>query len=439
MSTTSKFRIMIITLSIIALVALAAAPASQASSDVSQLNYWGYMRKIAPAGGEAPQAAAQAASWAVVASGLNNPRGLTFGADSALYVAEAGVGGTDPCVESPEGGTVCYGPTGQITRIDLANGTQAVFAANLPSRGDPTSGGFASDGPVDVSPRLMGLDVIIGWGGDPADRAGFGEVGYNFGRTARVLNNGLWGFFADVSAYEETNNPDGGAIDSNPYSIAHIGAGMRAVVDAGGNDLLSMAVNGRLETLAVFPDRLADAPPFLGLPPGAQIPMQSVPNAVTKGPDGALYVGQLTGFPFPVGGANVYRLGDPLEGPEVFASGFTNIIDIAFDQDGNLYVLEITHNGLLSEDFTGALWKVDAGTGDRTMLAMDGLVTPAGLAIGDDGSIYVSNYGVFPGAGEVIRLVDAAPSGPLASAVEAAPVDSADTLTRTYLPLANKR
>jgi hypothetical protein len=264
-------------------------------------------------------------------------------------------------------------------------------------------------------------------------------VGYNFGRTVRVLNSGLWGYFADVSAYEEANDPDGAGADSNPYAIAHIGAGMRAIVDAGGNDLLSMAVNGRLETLAVFPERLVDAPPFLGLPPGAQIPMQAVPNAVTKGPDGALYVAELTGFPFPVGGANVYRLEDPLQGAEIFASGFTNIIDIAFDQDGNLYVLEITTNGLLSEDFTGALWKVDAGTGDRHLLAMDGLVTPAGLAIDSDGSIYISNFGVFPEAGEVIRLSTAAPSGPLASAAEAAPVDSADTLTRTYLPLANKR
>ncbi len=54
--------------------------------------------------------------------------------------------------------------------------------------------------------------------------------------------------------------------------------------------------------LAVFHARLVDAPPFLGLPPGTKIPMQAVPNSVVQGPDGAWYVGQLTGFPFPVGG-----------------------------------------------------------------------------------------------------------------------------------------
>ena len=33
---------------------------------------------------------------------------------------------------------------------------------------------------------------------------------------------------------------------------------------------------------------------------------------------------------------------EPGEDPEVYARGFTNIIDIAFDDDGNLFVLEIS-------------------------------------------------------------------------------------------------
>ena len=35
----------------------------------------------------------QAAGLDVVASGLDSPRGLTFGPDGALYITEAGVGG----------------------------------------------------------------------------------------------------------------------------------------------------------------------------------------------------------------------------------------------------------------------------------------------------------------------------------------------------------
>ena len=56
-----------------------------------------------------------------------------------------------------------------------------------------------------------------------------------------------------------------------------------------------------------------------------------MPTSVVKGPDGAYYVGQLTGFPFPPGGANVWRV-KPGHDPEVFKGGFTNIIDIAFDK-----------------------------------------------------------------------------------------------------------
>ena len=92
--------------------------------------------------------------------------------------------------------------------------------------------------------------------------------------------------------------------------------------------------------------------------------MDAVPTSVAQGPDGGFYVGQLTGFPFPVGGANVYRI-VPGQAPQVFASGFTNIIDIAFDKQGTLYVLEIFQNGLLSGDPTGALIRVDQGGAQR--------------------------------------------------------------------------
>ena len=55
---------------------------------------------------------------------------------------------------------------------------------------------------------------------------------------------------------------------------------------------------------------------------------------------------QLTGFPFPVGVANVYRVDRQTGAVEIFASGFTNIMDLAFDEDGTLWVLEIDHDSL---------------------------------------------------------------------------------------------
>jgi hypothetical protein len=185
----------------------------------------------------------------------------------------------------------------------------------------------------------------------------------------------------------------------------------RLVVDAGGNSLLSVRNNGQVTTLAVFPERMVDAPPFLGLPPGTQIPMQSVPTTVIRGPrnygenDGkrAFYVGELTGFPFPVDGAQIYKV-VPGRDPEVFAEGFTSIIDMAFSPtDGLLYVLEFATNGLLSDDLTGALIRVNPD-GSQTVIASEGLVAPGGLAFDREGAAYVSNFSIFPGDGQVVRI-----------------------------------
>jgi glucose/arabinose dehydrogenase len=51
-----------------------------------------------------------------VMSNLNNPRGLAFGKDGALYVAEAGRGGTGPC-QTLRGESQCYGSSGRISRF----------------------------------------------------------------------------------------------------------------------------------------------------------------------------------------------------------------------------------------------------------------------------------------------------------------------------------
>jgi hypothetical protein len=136
--------------------------------------------------------------------------------------------------------------------------------------------------------------------------------------------------------------------------------------------------------------------------PGTRVPMSFVPTSVALGPDGAIYVGQETGFPFPVGGARVWRI-QPGQPPVMVASGFTNIIDVTFDRWGRLLVLEVAKNGLLSGDPTGALTRVERD-GRHTEIASAGLVTPVGLAVGPDDTIYVSNKGITPGGGEVLRI-----------------------------------
>jgi hypothetical protein len=334
-----------------------------------------------------------------IATGLDSPRGLGFAPDGALYAAEAGRGGGGPCFPGPEGPEVCWGTSGAVTKV--WNGSQARVLTGLPSiaRRDGSFG----IGPSDVSFQgTGGMYITVGLGANPAVRAQLPAAGQDAngwlvrGRPSQHS----WSQVADIAGYEAANDPDHAGPDSNPNSVAATSSG-RAVADAGGNTLLWVAANGAMSTLAVFPNRLVDAPPFLGLPPGTQIPMQAVPTSVVRGPDGAYYVGQLTGFPFPQGAARVYRV-VPGQAPTIYARGFTNIIDIGFSSDGTLYVLEIAHNGLLSGDPTGALIRVGPD-GSHHIVMSNGLIFPGGLAL-RGGAAYVSNCGVCAGTGAVLRV-----------------------------------
>jgi glucose/arabinose dehydrogenase len=80
----------------------------------------------------------------VVAQGLDNPRGIGFGPDGALYVAESGSGGAGPCVAGPEGAEVCFGRSGAVTRITKRS--QHRVLTGLSSVAE--EGGVAATGPV---------------------------------------------------------------------------------------------------------------------------------------------------------------------------------------------------------------------------------------------------------------------------------------------------
>ncbi len=329
----------------------------------------------------------------VVATNLNNPRGLTIGPDGGIYVAEGGVGGADCYQVDPSDPTfvMCIGATGSVTRIE--NGVQERIAVGLPSMADPS--GFAAGGPSRISWRPRdAFAVILGLGTDPAVRdqlaAAFNPMFGDMGKLVTMNPAGSWSYLADVAAYEGTANPDGGAIDSNPYAVYLAQGRRRLVADAGGNSLIEVSNDGQIRTAAVFPDRIVPYPPMFG---GGEGPMQSVPTAVTEGPDGAIYVGELTGFPFLPGSANVYRL-TPRQGPQVYASGFTAIHDIAFGPDGSLYVLEIASDLIACEffgDCNGRLIKV-APNGTRTR-------APMAFSSTDAPSIRPSTAAVFTGTG----------------------------------------
>ena len=344
-----------------------------------------------------------AADPTVVASGLANPRGIDFAPDGSLYVAEAGSGGNGACTVLGNGLSSCYGETGALTWVDPEGARPPERVIDrLPSLAAP--GGVGATGPHDVSFLGNGTArILMGLGTVASAREGLGPRARLFGRVLRVNPAGRISAGGDLAAFEEVENPVPPGDDSNPYGVAAL-PGRAVVADAGGNTLLEAGANGGIDVLAQFPARDVLAPPFLGLPAGATIPMQAVPTSVALGPDGWLYVGQLTGFPFPVGGANVYRV--PRRGgePEVAYTGFTNIIDLAFDAAGNLYVLEIG-SGLGAPPLPlappGRLWRI-AGDGTRTEV-LGGLFFPGGVAVGED-ALFVTNASISPTAGEVLRV-----------------------------------
>lgn len=352
----------------------------------------------------APAASAGAPGPQVIATGLDNPRGLDFGLGGELWVAEAGRGGSDCTLENPEGGAGCFGKTGAITKIDK-RGNKKRVVSNLPSVASQS--GNEASGPSDISFTLGGLlgYFTVGLGANPAQREQYPQTA-GMGKLYRVLPTGhVAGVAGDVAGYEAAHNPDAdqptAEVDSNPNSVDATGLHV-AVADAGGNSLIRYGLRGP-ETLGVIPFKMSPAPeiPDFPVPPGTPIPTQSVPTSIVRGPDGAYYVGQLTGFPFPTGGASVWRI-VPGQAPTEYATGFTTINDLAFGKDGALYVLQMTSATLIGPPTPGKLIRVPK-RGPRTEIAPGTLTSPTGLAV-DGNYAYVANKGDQAGAGEIVKL-----------------------------------
>lgn len=331
-----------------------------------------------------------------VMTGLDNPRGLAWGPEGALYVAEAGRGGPGVCVPLPDGpGVRCYGATGAISR--LWRGQQERVVTGLPSLAGQPAGDTAA-GPQHISFQGRGgLYVTVGCGCNKTTATGQLLDGLGFGYLLHVPASGEPKALVDLAGYEASANPDGALIDSNPYGLLAL-PGHRLVTDAGGNSLLDVAANGDVSTIATFP-RVSPPGPF-GL-------RDAVPTDVVVGPDGAYYVSTLTGFPFTAGSATVYRV-VPGQAPTAYAWNLTMLTDLAFGADGSLYVLQHA-SGIPGVGFPfagpGAVLKVQPGGGGTSTLVAGGLPRATGLVIGGDGALYVSVNGASAGNGAVWRIV----------------------------------
>ncbi len=379
--------------------------------------------------------------WQVVATNLNNPFHLDIAEDGTIYIAEAGSPPAEQgedCVPSPfdPSQSVCYGETGSVRVIEPGDPPSQTnyLVTDLPNThiysGTGEYLGVAA-GPQGISLEEGGTGVYVvnGLGADPAAREGFGEGGQNIGVLFHIMSDGSWTRVADIAGYEGTNNPDGGLVDSNPYAVYDTAAGTY-VADAGGNDLLLVGAGGVITTHTVFPSRTVEFPPDSG----KMLPIESVPTSITEDETGNLYVGELTGEPFPVGEARVYDVAVP-GSPQVEESGFTMIGDIAYDSMGNLYVLQIFSNGA-GPDPTGALIRV-APDGTRTAIVdspctmnppnpnAGALCAPTGMTVGPDDMVYVVNYGLMGPLANVVRIDPNEPTAVTVTALEASPAERA--------------
>ena len=321
----------------------------------------------------APAAAGAFTGPIVVKSGLDNPRGMNFGADGSLFVAEAGRAGTR-CTRG-----VCGGATGAIARLQ-GDRLERIFQG-LVSVGP--RGGVDVTGPHDVGIATVSgrVYVVIGDGGVRRPRGLAARLRRELGRLVRVnaLGPGSLETLAGLSAFEQANNPDRGARRSDPAGVAIDGM-QRWVADASANSLL-LERDGQVSLGGVFPRASGGA--------------ASLPTAVRMGPDGALYVGEFTGEGAPNGSAKVWRV-LPGQQPAVFARGFTRITGLSFGPDGSLYVAEY---GPSSRGRTprGAIVRLPPGGGARETIGRGKLRFPGGVAVRSDGVIFASNYSIRPG------------------------------------------
>ena len=129
--------------------------------------------------------------------------------------------------------------------------------------------------------------------------------------------------------------------------------------------------------------------------------MDAVPTAAVNGPDRAIYVSQLTGFPFPPNGASIWRVA-PGQKPTKYATGLNAVTDLAFGPDGSLYAVQLSATGL-GNFGPGSVVRIPRGGGDKHSIVAEGLPAPYGISLHRNAA-YVTTHATEAGKGQVVKI-----------------------------------